>query len=191
MVDDSSSKVNNLQYNLYILLTEIDDICKQYGIEYYLAGGNALGAVRHNRFLPWDDDIDLFITRDNWNKLKHIIETEENVLPKGRSLIYNENTEYYCNPIPRYVDNTTTYIYKSQVLPGKACGQLIEFLILDSLPNDESKIKEYVDLLQVYTELLSPYFVVCKNLSLNEWERHYKLYKYYLNRVDAEGEKKY
>ncbi|MCQ2737697.1 MAG: LicD family protein [archaeon] len=182
--------MNDLQKNLFQLLTEIDDICKKYDIEYYLAGGTALGTVRNHCFLPWDDDIDLYITRDNWNKLRHVLETEENVVPKGRSFIYNENTEYYCNPIPRYVDNTTTAIYKSQALAGKACGQHIELLIMDPIPNDEEERKEYIKLLRLYTELLSPYFIVNKNLPLNEWEKHYKLYKKYCKRVEKEGEKK-
>ena len=182
--------MNNLQANLFKLATEIDEICKRHDIEYYLAGGTALGTVRNHCFLPWDDDIDLYITRDNWNKLRKVVETEENVLPEGRSLIYNENTKYYCNPIPRYVDNTTTAIYKSQALAGKACGQHIEFLIMDPMPNGEEERQEYIDLLRVYTELLSPYFVVNKNLSLDEWQKHYELYKKYCDRVDKEGEEK-
>ena len=178
--------MNTVQENLFRLLTEIDGICKKYGIKYFLAGGTALGTVRNHCFLPWDDDIDLYITRDNWNKLRHIIETEENVFPEG----HNENTKYYCNPIPRYVDNTTTAIYKSQALAGKACGQHIEFLIMDPMPNGEEERQEYIDLLRVYTELLSPYFVVNKNLSLDDWQKHYKLYKEYCDRVDKEGEEK-
>ena len=181
---------NTLQKNLFQLLTEIDDICKKYDIQYFLAGGTALGTIRNRSFMPWDDDIDLYITRDNWNKLRHVLENEENVLKEGRSFVYNENTKYYCNPIPRYVDNTTTAIYKSQALAGKACGQHIELLIMDPIPNDEEARKEYVDLLRVYTELLSPYFVVNKNLSLEEWERHYKLYEKYCKKVDKEGEEK-
>ena len=181
------SEMNPLQKNLFKLLIEIDAICKKYDIEYFLGAGNALGAVRNHRFLPWDDDIDLYITRDNWNKLRHILEKEANVIPKGRSFIYKENTEYYLNPIPRYVDNTTTYIYKSQAFNGKSCGQNIEFFIMDPMPKDEEK---YVDLLRVYTELLSPYFILNRNLTLEEWEKHYNLYKYYCNRADKEGEEK-
>ena len=47
-------------------MVELDEICKANGITYYLAAGCALGAIRQGRFLPWDDDIDIFITRDNW-----------------------------------------------------------------------------------------------------------------------------
>ena len=182
--------MNHLQANLYQLLKEIDEICNKHDIKYFLAGGTALGTVRNHCFLPWDDDIDLYITRDNWNKLKHVLENEENVVPEGRSFAYNENTKYYCNPIPRYVDHTTTAIYKSQALAGKACGQHIELLIMDPMPNDEKEREEYIDLLRVYTELLSPYFVVCKSLSFEEWEKHYKLYEEYCRRVDKEGEEK-
>ena len=182
--------MNTVQRNLLQLLKEIDAICKKYDIEYFLAGGTALGTVRNHVFLPWDDDIDLYITRDNWDKLRNVLESEENVLPEGRSFVYNENTKYYRNPIPRYVDNTTTAIYKSQVLAGKACGQHIELLIMDPLPNDEKDRKEYIDLLRVYTELLSPYFVVNKNLSLDEWQHHYNLYREYCDMCDKEGEEK-
>lgn len=184
------SRMNHLQANLYQLLKEIDEICNKYDIKYFLAGGTALGTVRNHCFLPWDDDIDLYITRDNWNKLRHVLESEENVVPEGRSFAYNENTKYYCNPIPRYVDHTTTAIYKSQALAGKACGQHIELLIMDPMPNDEKEREEYIDLLRVYAELLSPYFVVCKSLSFEEWEKHYKLYEEYCRRVDKEGEEK-
>ena len=182
--------MNTVQRNLLQLLKEIDSICKKYDIEYFLAGGTALGTVRNHVFLPWDDDIDLYITRDNWDKLRNVLESEENVLPEGRSFVYNENTKYYRNPIPRYVDNTTTAIYKSQVLAGKACGQHIELLIMDPIPNDEKDRKEYIDLLRVYTELLSPYFVVNKNLSLDEWQHHYNLYREYCDMCDKEGEEK-
>lgn len=184
------SRMNALQENLYQLLTEIDDICKKYDIQYFLAGGTALGTVRNHRFLPWDDDIDLYITRDNWNKLRHVIETEKDAVPEGRGFAYNENTKYYCNPIPRYIDETTTAIYRSQALPGKACGQHIELLIMDPMPNDEEQRKEFIDLMRVYTELLSPYFVVNKNLSIDDWKRHYSLYKKYLRKIKLFGEEK-
>ena len=180
--------MNILQKNLFQLLNEIDIICKEHDIKYFLAGGNALGAVRNHCFLPWDDDLDLYITRDEWNKLKNVLESEKDVVPEGRSFIYYENTPYYCNTIPRYVNNETTAIYKSQALAGKACGQHIELLIMDPIPNDEEMRKEYIDLLHVYTELLTPYYVVNQYVPIEEWQRHYKLYQSYCDRVDKEGE---
>ena len=182
--------MKELQKNLFQLLIEFDEICKKHDIKYLLAAGASLGAIRNRRFLPWDDDIDLYITRDNWNKLRHIFETQENVLPEGRSLVYKENTPYYCNPLPRYINNETTNIYTSQALSGKSCGQHIELFIFDPIPTDEKEKEKYLDLLHVYTELLSPYFIVNKNASLEDWKKHYKLYVHYCKRIDKEGEEK-
>ena len=110
--------MNSIQENLYKLLVEFDELCRKHDIDYLLAAGAGLGAVRNHRFLPWDDDIDLYITRENWNKLRRLVETHDDVLPEGRSLVYMENTPYYCNPIPRYVNTTTTTLYRSHVLPA-------------------------------------------------------------------------
>ena len=182
--------MNTLQQNLYQLLVEFDELCRKYDVEYLLAAGASLGAVRNRSFMPWDDDIDLYITRDNWNKLRHVLETEENVLPEGRSFVYKENTPYYCNPLPRYVDTTSTNIYISQAFTAKACGQHLELFIFDLIPRDEKEREKYLETLEIYTELLSPYFIVNKNTSLEDWEKHYALYKEYCKRVDKEGEEK-
>ena len=64
--------MKDVQKKLYDLLKKFDKICKDNDVEYYLAGGSALGAVRHKGFLPWDDDVDLFITRNNYIKLKRL-----------------------------------------------------------------------------------------------------------------------
>ena len=48
---------------------EFDDFCKAHGIEYMLSFGTLLGAVRHHGFIPWDDDVDLMMTRPHFEKL--------------------------------------------------------------------------------------------------------------------------
>jgi lipopolysaccharide cholinephosphotransferase len=48
---------------------EFHRVCTENGIEYSVLGGSALGAVRHHGFIPWDDDYDVIMTRDNYNKL--------------------------------------------------------------------------------------------------------------------------
>lgn len=56
----------------------IDKLCRDNGIIYYIMGGTALGAVRHKGFIPWDDDLDIFMTPDQYEKFKSAFEADNN-----------------------------------------------------------------------------------------------------------------
>lgn len=63
-----------LQTELLQLLCDFDAVCKKYNIPYTLQGGTLLGAVREHGFIPWDDDVDVAMTRDSFRKLLSILE---------------------------------------------------------------------------------------------------------------------
>ena len=58
------------------ILDEIDRVCKKNNIKYFLSGGTMLGAIRHKGFIPWDDDVDLWMTRENFTKFKKAIKKD-------------------------------------------------------------------------------------------------------------------
>ena len=54
------------------MMERFDEICQTYQIEYFLDAGVLLGVVRHGGFIPWDDDVDVVLTRENWEKLRQV-----------------------------------------------------------------------------------------------------------------------
>lgn len=61
-----------LQDKILEIAVYIDRLCEEHGINYCLMGGSALGAKRHGGFIPWDDDLDIFMTPDNYDKFKRV-----------------------------------------------------------------------------------------------------------------------
>ena len=61
-------KLEKLHECLLLILDEIDRICCENNIPYFLDSGSALGAIRHGGFIPWDDDIDVGMLRENYDR---------------------------------------------------------------------------------------------------------------------------
>ena len=58
------------------ILKDFADLCEKYSIDYFGMGGTAIGAIRHGGFIPWDDDIDVGLTRKNYNKFLKVVKKE-------------------------------------------------------------------------------------------------------------------
>lgn len=63
--------LKDLQNCLLNIMKYIHDFCESNNIEYFIMGGTALGAVRHGGFIPWDDDIDIFMTPESYEKFRY------------------------------------------------------------------------------------------------------------------------
>lgn len=146
------------QRYLFQLLKELDEVCKKHNIIYYLAGGTLIGAVRHRGFVPWDDDADLYMTRDEFQKLIRVAKNGE--LPEGRVLECQELDRTYKNAFGRYMDLTTSAIHKSQVGTSDYAGEVLDILQLDPIPDGKRAERRQWRNLTLYSELIndaSPY----------------------------------
>lgn len=90
------------------IMKEIDRICRKENIKYYLAGGTLLGAVRHKGFIPWDDDIDISMPRDDYDRFLKIMHNQQ----KGSiyKILSFEYTEGYPYPFAKVVDTRTRLV---------------------------------------------------------------------------------
>lgn len=70
------TELRHLQMVILSIMKDIDDLCQRNGIEYYLLGGSAIGAVRHKGFIPWDDDLDIIMTAANYDKFISVCRRE-------------------------------------------------------------------------------------------------------------------
>ena len=62
-------EVQNISLEIF---TKFDEICREHNLKYFMMYGTLLGAVRHKGFIPWDDDIDVWMFREDYNKLCEI-----------------------------------------------------------------------------------------------------------------------
>ena len=66
----SNQSVRDVQNKILDVMKFIDKVCRDNGITYYIMGGTALGAIRHGGFIPWDDDLDIFMTSAEYKKFE-------------------------------------------------------------------------------------------------------------------------
>lgn len=121
------------------VLLEIDRICKKYGLVYYASHGTLLGAVRHKGFIPWDDDMDITMKRDDYRKFLQVAQDE---LPEEWILLHSTGRKVeWEQPIARVV-NADTYSLKFERMKRfHGCPYIVgvDIFPLDYFPVDKDE----------------------------------------------------
>lgn len=113
------------------VLREIDRICGKYGIRYFADSGTLLGAVRHKGFIPWDDDIDIAMLRDDYHKFYSVIQQE---LPEN--WIFSDWSNGGDQPFGRLVNGSAYDTRAEHLLRFHGCPYVVgvDIFQLDYVP---------------------------------------------------------
>lgn len=116
------------------ILKDVANICDKHGIKYFLDAGTLIGAVRHKGFIPWDDDIDIGMLREDYKKFLNIIKDE---LPEHLFLqTYESDPGYDIYQVPCKIRQNGTLFIEEKIAENKNMhnGLFIDILPYDSLP---------------------------------------------------------
>lgn len=135
---DKNKYLKKLQQEELKILLDFDKICRENNIKYYLAYGTLLGTIRHSGFIPWDDDIDVHMTIENYHKLCKFFESY-----KGDLFLQNTTTEenYYLT-WAKIRRNNTLFVEKGWEKNKINNGLFIDIFPLYEYP-DKKDLKKY------------------------------------------------
>lgn len=144
------------------LLLKLDEVCKKHNLRYWLAYGTLLGAVRHNGFVPWDDDIDVCMLREDYEKLLTL--QDEFTSPYFLQTPYTDKGYYYSYCKIRNSNTTAFSKNFSFHFSSNNCnsGMSLDIFCLDKWNNDEEaeilyyKIKNLIVNNSTYMKLSNP-----------------------------------
>ena len=147
-----------LHADILKIMDQIHTICVENSIKYYIIGGTLLGAVRHGGFIPWDDDFDICMPRDDFNNFVSIC---EKMLPSNLKLLWITTDSNYWHPFAKIVNSDTTFSEGKFGKIGREYGIFVDIFPLDDgtyycdeIFQQKKKIHRYHSI--IYSNVLSP-----------------------------------
>lgn len=123
------------------VLRYIRSVCEKNSLRYYLMFGTLIGAVRHKGFIPWDDDVDIAMTRQDFMKLIELAEADRESPYKVVSLF---NVKDFAFPLAKMVDTRTQLVQYGAVGTHEKLGVYVDIFLIDAVPGDEKEFHAYI-----------------------------------------------
>ena len=133
--------MNKSQQKQFEILCEVDRLCRKHRIKYYLSSGTLLGAVRHNGFIPWNDDMDIEMLRDDYEKFKQIALKEMDKKYFWQDVYTDKNFGF---PFTKIRINNTRYIEEIAVKNRAHNGIFIDVFPIDEFSGNQLEFKKIV-----------------------------------------------
>ena len=137
--DYNNDDLKHLQRVELKILKDVISICENHNLKYYAYGGTALGAIRHGGFIPWDDDVDIVMFRDDYEKLLKIMETE---LSDEYYVLNFRKQKYYCYSFTEVCLKGTSFHNLDEYILQYDKGICIDIFPLDNVP--KSRLKQII-----------------------------------------------
>lgn len=142
---------NILQSRICEIFSSVSEICEKNNLRYFGIGGTCLGAVRHKGFIPWDDDIDIAMPREDYEQFRKIADSE---LPHNLRIMDMNNCLHYECLFMKVYDINSTLIQKGlSDYPDRYTGVYVDIMPLDGLPKNNIKQKIYFTRLAILRRL--------------------------------------
>ena len=175
-----SASTKRLWAVLLDLYAEFARVCKKNDLKFYADSGTMIGALRHNGFIPWDDDIDLLMPRSDYEKLCRIA-AEEFSPPYFWQT--NQTDPGSCRGHAQFRNSFTTGILKGDMVDGKPVysfnqGIFIDVFPLDNVPDDRKERNEFCGQIQRYKNLvykIRNLTMLSHRMTLREWLHPFRM----------------